>query len=166
MKRLSVCVLAGAALSCQPDQPGRSPTGPPGVVEVRVDPRPTASHEPAVQALDASAGVDVDVGLRSCEQAKEDYLVGRASSDAGPEVSAGAYGAVLNNGRYMNACAPPYSMTIKICTAVIDGRVVGVTVDTEPADRAMASCVAKAITTLAFPSAPSLDVTRTTFRGE
>jgi hypothetical protein len=46
---------------------------------------------------------------------------------------------------------------------VQNGRAVGVTVTTDPADRSVAACVAGGVRKLAFPSHPRLDVTRVTF---
>jgi hypothetical protein len=54
-------------------------------------------------------------------------------------------------------------MRIHICAAVQNGRATGVTVRTEPGDRSVGRCIARAVRGLAFPSHPRLDVARTTF---
>lgn len=106
-------------------------------------------------------------GGMSCEAAQAKYV---ESYDLGPDgrkipadLTAGAYGAVLNRGSYLNACGVPSSMSVHICAAVQNGRAVGVTVTTKPSNPGIASCVAGRIRSITFPSHPRLDVTRTTF---
>ncbi len=50
--------------------------------------------------------------------------------------------------------------------AVQNGKVVGVTVTTEPRDARINACVRRAVTSLRFPRSPGLDVTRTRFDRE
>jgi hypothetical protein len=103
-------------------------------------------------------------GGMSCEAAQaryvEEYKMG---SDTPPDLTAGAYGAVLNRGSYLNGCGVPSSMSVNICVAVQNGRAVGVSVSTDPPNQGIASCVSGAVRSLPFPSHPRLDVTRTTF---
>jgi eukaryotic-like serine/threonine-protein kinase len=103
-------------------------------------------------------------GGMSCEGAQaryvEEYKIG---NNGAPDLTAGAYGAVLNRGSYLNACNVPSSMSVSICAAVQNGRAVGVTVTTDPPNGGVASCVAGQIRGLSFPSNPRLDVARTTF---
>jgi hypothetical protein len=80
-----------------------------------------------------------------------------------PDISASAYGAILNNGSYFAHCGVPSSMTVNICAAVQHGRTVGVTVRTHPASSSIAGCVRQAVRRLRFPNHPKLDVTRTEF---
>jgi eukaryotic-like serine/threonine-protein kinase len=101
-------------------------------------------------------------GGMSCEGARAKYIEDYDKS-APPDLSAGAYGNVLNKGGYLNACGVPSNMTVNICAAVQNGRAVGVTVTTSPSDRGKASCIAGAVRSLSFPSHPRLDVTNTTF---
>jgi hypothetical protein len=104
-------------------------------------------------------------GSMSCEAAQaryvEEYKMG--GSDTPPDLTAGAYGAVLNRGGYLNACGVPSNMDVNICAAVQNGRAVGVTVTTNPSNAGIASCVAQQVRQLPFPSHPRLDVARTTF---
>ena len=104
-------------------------------------------------------------GGMSCESAQaryvEEYKMGAGSGPA--DLTAGAYGAVLNRGSYLNGCGVPSNMSVNICAAVQNGRAVGVTVTTDPPNKGIASCVAGAVRGLPFPSHPRLDVTRTSF---
>lgn len=104
-------------------------------------------------------------GGMSCEAAQsryvEEYKIGGGNGPA--DLTAGAYGAVLNRGSYLNSCGVPSSMSVNICAAVQNGRAVGVTVTTDPPNPGIASCVAGQVRGLPFPSHPRLDVTRTTF---
>jgi hypothetical protein len=103
-------------------------------------------------------------GGMSCEGARAKYIEDYDKS-APPDLSAGAYGAVLNKGTYLNSCGVPSNMTVNICAAVQNGRAVGVTVTTNPPNKGISSCVSGAVRGLAFPSHPRLDVTNTTFAG-
>jgi eukaryotic-like serine/threonine-protein kinase len=101
-------------------------------------------------------------GGMSCEGARARYIEDFDKA-APPDLSAGAYGAVLNKGTYLNACGVPSSMSVTICAAVQNGRAVGVTVTTKPSNKGISSCVAGAVRSLSFPSHPRLDVTTTSF---
>lgn len=109
-----------------------------------------------------SGGRPVLAGGMSCEGAQAKY-VEDYSKDAPPDLTAGAYGAVLNRGSYLNSCGVPPSTEVNICAAVQNGRAVGVTVTTRPSNPGINSCVAGAVRGLSFPSHPRLDVSRTTF---
>jgi hypothetical protein len=98
----------------------------------------------------------------SCEAARARYIEDYDKATP-PDLSAGAYGAVLNKGTYLNGCGVPSSMSVSICAAVQNGRAVGVTVTTNPKDGRVSSCVSGAVRGLSFPSHPRLDVTTTTF---
>lgn len=110
-------------------------------------------------------GYPVLSGSMSCEAAQaryvEEYKIGGGQGP--PDLTAGAYGAVLNRGSYLNACGVPSNMEVNICAAVQNGRAVGVTVSTRPPNPSIASCVASQVRSLPFPSHPRLDVARTTF---
>jgi hypothetical protein len=101
----------------------------------------------------------------SCEAAinayVEEYKIG--NDGVPPDLGAADYGAVLNRGGYLNACGVPSDMEVSICAAVQNGRAVGVTVTTSPSSPGVASCVARQVRGLGFPSHPRLDVARTTF---
>ncbi|MFT3770651.1 MAG: hypothetical protein QM820_34940 [Minicystis sp.] len=101
-------------------------------------------------------------GGLSCEGARARYIEDFDKA-APPDLTAGAYGAVLNKGTYLNGCGVPSSMSVTICAAVQNGRAVGVTVTTTPSNKGIASCISGAVRGLSFPSHPRLDVTTTTF---
>ncbi|MGK3993657.1 hypothetical protein [Sorangium sp. So ce1024] len=104
-------------------------------------------------------------GGMSCEAAQaryvEEYKLG---NNGPPDLTAGAYGNVLNRGTYLNACNVPSSMEVNVCAAVQNGRAVGVTVTTNPSNPTVASCISRQIRGMSFPSHPRLDVARTTFK--
>ncbi len=105
-------------------------------------------------------------GGLSCEGAAEKYTIEynmMSGDDTKPDLTAGAYGAVLNRGTYLNSCGVPNNMDVNICAAVQNGRAVGVTVTTRPPNGGIASCISGQIRGMSFPSHPRLDITRTTF---
>lgn len=106
-------------------------------------------------------------GGMSCEAAQakyvESYNIGSDGKKIPADLTAGAYGAVLNRGTYLNACGVPGSMAVNICAAVQNGRAVGVSVSTNPSNPGIANCIAAQIRGISFPIHPRLDVTRTTF---
>jgi hypothetical protein len=101
----------------------------------------------------------------SCEQARAKYIeeinVGGPRGQA--DLTAGQFGAILNNGSYISGCGTPGSMRVNVCAAVQNGRAVGVTVTTEPPSGAITSCVTAAVRRMSFPSNPKLDVATTRF---
>ncbi|WP_437942391.1 hypothetical protein [Sorangium sp. So ce341] len=103
-------------------------------------------------------------GGMSCEAAQARYVEEYKMGNNGPaDLTAGAYGNVLNRGTYLNACGVPSTMDVNVCAAVQNGRAVGVTVTTSPSNPGIASCIAGQIRGMSFPSHPRLDVARTTF---
>jgi hypothetical protein len=104
----------------------------------------------------------------SCEAAQARYVeeYKMNGGTGAPDLTAGAYGAVLNKGTYLNACGVPSNMAVNVCAAVQNGRAVGVTVTTNPPNGGISSCIAGAIRGLPFPSHPRLDVARTTFAAQ
>jgi hypothetical protein len=103
--------------------------------------------------------------LPSCESAAaaaNETLDLRAARGA-PDLTREALASVLENGAYLARCALPASTTLDICAAVRDGKVVGVSVTTQPRNAAISSCVRRAVAALRFPRSARLDVTRTRF---
>jgi hypothetical protein len=80
-----------------------------------------------------------------------------------PDLTRDAFAAVLEDGTYLNHCALPARTAIAICAAVQDGKVVGLSVTSEPRSPTINACVRRAVTALRFPRSPRLDVTRTRF---
>jgi hypothetical protein len=108
-------------------------------------------------------------GGGSCESVAaryvEEYKMGNGA-DVPPDLSAGAYGAVLNRGTYLNSCGVPSNMAVSVCVAVQNGVALGVSVRTDPSNPGIASCISGAVRGLGYPSHPRLDVTRTHFKAE
>jgi eukaryotic-like serine/threonine-protein kinase len=105
-------------------------------------------------------------GGMSCEQAMDTYVTELKMSGNKPDLTAGSFGSILNNGGYVIGCGAPMSMTVNICAAIQNGRAVGVSVSTDPPNPGIASCVAGRVRGMGFPSHPALDVTRTVFKGQ
>ena len=63
----------------------------------------------------------------------EEINIGGGKGQA--DLTAGQFAGVLNNGSYIVACGTPRSMHVNVCAAVQNGRAVGVTVTTDPAQR-------------------------------
>jgi len=101
----------------------------------------------------------------SCEAAiarnNEEIAIGGPS--APPDVSRESYASILQNGSYLAACRIPDRTVFEICAAVKDGRAVGITVVSNPADAGVNACVRSAVARLKFPNSPRLDVTHTRF---
>lgn len=104
-------------------------------------------------------------GGMSCEKARSLYVEEmNVGGKRGPaDITAGQYGSILNRGSYFSGCGVPSSMRLTICAAVQNGRAVGVSVYTRPHNARVASCVARGVRRLSFPSHPKLDVTTTVF---
>lgn len=162
MVRIAFCLFAGykrilslfalvTIASC-----GAQPVTPNGSIEPSAIPT-TAPNEGTDASRPQSAPVDVP-----CMEAARRY-VQAFPANVTPELTAGMHGAVLNRGSYLRPCGVPNSMEVRVCTAVLQGRVVGLDVSTVPADPSIASCVAAQIRNLSFPSDRRLDVSRTTF---
>lgn len=105
-------------------------------------------------------------GGMSCEQAMDTYTTELKMAGGKPDLTTGQLGGVLNNGSYVIACGAPDSMTVNICAAIQNGKAVGVTVTTDPANAGIASCIASRVRSMSFPVHPALDVTRTVFKGQ
>ncbi|MEM1033548.1 MAG: hypothetical protein AAF928_02860 [Myxococcota bacterium] len=104
-------------------------------------------------------------GGLSCAGARAQY-VERYEEGTPPDLTAGAYGAVLNRGTYLNSCGVPPSMSVSICAAVQNGQAKGVTVQTNPKNGGISSCISGQIRSMSFPAHPRLDITTTVFKAE
>ncbi len=118
-----------------------------------------------VAAKTSAWGKPLSAGT-SCEAAIAAYRekISMGAGNGPADLTAGQYGAVLNNGRYLNSCGVPDHMEVKVCAAVHNGRALGVTVRTRPGNTRVQRCVARAVRRLSFPSHPRMDVARTVFR--
>jgi hypothetical protein len=103
--------------------------------------------------------------LPSCEAAADsaNQIIDMGAGRGAPDLTRDAFAAVLENGSYLSACAIPARTALEVCAAVQGGKVVGVTVSSEPRDPAINACVRRAVAALRFPQNPRLDVTRTRF---
>ena len=127
-----------------------------------VEPKPSASEK-----TDELAPGGPNELLLSCEEARKRYLEApSAPGDEAPKLSAGKFGAVLNNGRYLNACGVPPTTAVDVCAAIQNGRAVGVTVRTAPVNGLLNACIRGQIGALTFPSEPRMSITSTKFAAE
>ncbi len=100
----------------------------------------------------------------SCESAQAAYIEEmKIGSKGQADITQGQYASFMNNGSYLGGCGVPEAMSVSICAAVQNGRAVGVSVSTRPANARVAGCVSGAVRSLRFPSHPKLDVVRTSF---
>lgn len=137
-------------------------------------PAPTRPEEPKAPAREAplqprrERPPPAPRSVTSCEaavaSASEEMDFSKShGAPATPDVTRGAYAALLEHGGYLLPCSVPAGTALDVCAAVRDGRAVGVTVVTRPADARVAACVRNAVAAMAFPKSPRLDVTRTRF---
>jgi hypothetical protein len=135
---------------------------PPALVEEplprRELPEPPVSREPNRDEAPASA-------LPSCESvaASANQTIDLEAAPAAPDLTRDAFASVLENGAYLARCAIPSRTALEICAAIRDGKVVGVSVRSEPQSPAVNACVRRAVAGLRFARSPRLDVTRTRF---
>jgi hypothetical protein len=115
------------------------------------DPSPKAAAQagslPSCESAAATANQTIDVG----------------SARGAPDLTRDAFAGVLEHGAYLTPCSIPPRIALEICAAVQNGKVVGVTVTTDPRDPAINACVRRAVSALRFPRNSQLDVTRTRF---
>jgi eukaryotic-like serine/threonine-protein kinase len=118
--------------------------------------------------IGTSGGFPILAGGSSCEAAQAAYVeemsIGGAKGPA--DLTAGAYQSILGNGAYLSRCGVPDNMSVSVCAAVQNGRAVGVSVNTNPRNAGISSCIASQVRGMSFPSHPKLDVTRTTFASQ
>lgn len=80
-----------------------------------------------------------------------------------PDLTRTQLGAPLASGVFVNECGAPDDMKIEVRVAVCMGRAMGVTVATEPANPAIASCIDRAVRGLRWLSSPKTDFLITTY---
>jgi outer membrane biosynthesis protein TonB len=126
----------------------------------REPPVDDASPAPPRAASDAAS-------LPSCEaaaaSADETLDFGSTRRQRAPDLTRDAFARVLENGAYLGRCPIPASTALEICAAVRDGKVVGLSVSSQPRSPAITACVRRAVAALRFPHSSRLDVTRTRF---
>jgi hypothetical protein len=126
-----------------------------------------AAPSTAVRAPDAPPlpATEPARSTSSCEAAiarnNEEIAIGGPS--APPDVTRESYASILQNGSYLAGCRIPDRTVFEICAAVKDGRAVGITVVSNPADSGVNACIRSAVARLKFPTSPRLDVTHTRF---
>jgi hypothetical protein len=139
------------------------PLTPPPPLEEPPAPRTEIHAPPATGDSprdDARAGA-----LPSCESAAaaSNETMDLRGARGGPDLTRDAFASVLENGAYLNRCEIPARTALEICAAVQDGKVVGVTVASEPRSPSINACVRRVVAGLRFPQNSRLDITRTHF---
>lgn len=154
MTRSLPILLAALFLGCASAEP--PPKAPPPAK------RPAQSAKPERKSAPPLAGGSSD-GM-TCEQAIDQNVDQVAIGKKGEkDLNSEELGAVLNTGSYLGECDVPETTKVDVCTAVQNGRAIGVTVATSPQDSALETCVAGKIRALGFPIHPKMDVVRTRF---
>ncbi len=136
-------------------QPRVTPAAPPSK-RSEISPAPLL-REPVVDESPSTS-------LPSCESAAasaNETMDLRAR--AAPDLTRDAFASVLENGAYLARCAIPSRTALDICAAVQDGKVVGVSVTSDPRNPAINACVRRSVAALRFPQNARLEVTRTRF---
>jgi hypothetical protein len=129
--------------------------------------RPSRPPEQAPAAKPAAPARSADArGLPTCEAARErqrqeiDLSRARGPGRDGWQDRAREQ---LADGSYFTHCALSARTALTLCTAVEQGRVVGVTVTTVPASSRVDACVRNAVAGLRFTASPEIDVFTTYF---
>lgn len=91
----------------------------------------------------------------SCDEAMAQNEARMGQVEASPETEA-AVKKLLNDGAYLNRCNVPSSSFVEICAAILDGEVLGVTVELDPGAQAQADCVAGEIRMMEVPESAAL----------
>ncbi|HET9953363.1 MAG TPA: hypothetical protein VFQ61_02605 [Polyangiaceae bacterium] len=132
-------------------------------------PAPNSREAPKEVAREEAPRVEPPAaGLPSCESAaaSANQKIDLRSTRGAPDLTRGAFASVLENGAYFSHCGLGARTALEICAAVQDGKVVGVSVSTEPRSATVNACVRRAVAGLRFPRNAQLDVTRTRFEAE
>jgi hypothetical protein len=79
---------------------------------------------------------------------------------AGTDATSEDYTQVLSRMNILT-CQPPRPLSVQVCVAVSDRRAAGVTVTTTPGNAAVASCIARQISSMRFPASTGADLVRT-----
>jgi hypothetical protein len=151
------------------DTAAHTPPAPPPTREEPASLRRETNQQPPEEPVVRSRGQVDDApaksSLPSCEAASEsaEQTIDIQGPRGAPDLPRDAFANILENGAYLGRCAIPARTAIEICAAVQGGKVVGVSVRTEPRDSAISNCVRRAVAALRFPVSARLDVTRTRF---
>lgn len=139
-----VCLLL--ALGCQPAvQPPPSVTvATPLPVVVDAGPKPRPTPVPVATA---------ESPLPSFEEA----MAAGSVRSTGKDLSNAELARPLAAGPWLADCGTPDSMRVTVKVAIREGRAVGVTVKTSPADQRIERCVEQAVAELRWPESTAMD---------
>jgi hypothetical protein len=102
----------------------------------------------------------------SCEKAKEENMehagVG-APRHSGKDLTDDQLGAPMRDAAFFSRCGLADGSKADICVAIRRGRPVGVSVEVDPSNKRVASCIDRATRKLHFPSSDRLDVVHQKF---
>jgi len=82
---------------------------------------------------------------------------------AGPDLTDGQLSGPLKNASFVSGCGAGSDMTVTVKVAIKNGRAVGVSVYSNPADARVASCIDHAVRGLSWPSNPKMDSLTTSY---
>ncbi|HZO13012.1 MAG TPA: hypothetical protein VFB62_07130 [Polyangiaceae bacterium] len=150
MRRLAFVMLLGC---------GASPTAEPATADA-----PAQDTVVATPSAPAADPVESNGNGPGCTGAVDAWIEqsGGEAQNPPPEYDAELKKG-LSRGTYLNECRVPSAATVRICAAVLDGTVRGVTVSMDSAEQEHADCVAEAILRMQFTPQPMMALTRTQF---
>lgn len=135
-------VLTGCAAAPAPEAPSEP------------DPVPVAEAAPR-RAVSHADGP-------SCDEAMTEHEIDQGDAPPSEEAVTGVKEA-LNRGSYLNRCQVAASAAVEVCAAILEGKVLGVTVTIDPGTAAEADCVAGEVKMMSYPESPALIRASTTF---
>jgi hypothetical protein len=106
----------------------------------------------------ARGGMSYEAAIASNNQE-----VNMGGGGGGPDLTDGQLSGPMRNATFIGGCGAPNDMKVTVRVAIRMGRAVGVSVYTNPADGAVASCVDRHVRGLAWPAHPKMDSFTTTY---
>jgi hypothetical protein len=103
---------------------------------------------------------------KSCEKAKDENMehAGRgAARPSGKDLTDDQLGAPMRDAAFFSRCGLADGSKADICVAIRKGRPVGVSVEVDPSNNRVASCIDRATRKLHFPASDRLDVVHQKF---
>lgn len=141
MKRAASLLLFLVACGGGPSAAATTDAVDPAAPEVAASPQSTS-------ATSHGDGVSCDEAM---DQNEDRMGQAQASAEAEAEVKK-----LLNAGAYLNRCQVASSSSVEICAAIMDGEVLGVTVELDPGTSSQADCVAGEVRMMKVPQSPAL----------
>ena len=91
----------------------------------------------------------------------QDISIG--GNNGGPDLTNAQLSAPMRNAAFISGCGAPDDMKVTVKVAIKNGRAVGVSVYTNPANASVSSCVDKHVRAIGWPSSGKMDSFTTTY---